>query len=170
MIEVKILNQVGIYGDVQNVHPSREQLLSLYCFAEKFFGQIIKKNAYADWKYESKKLANLFDDLGFKCINAPACKAKKNNADKKLIEDCLQDVRHTPEISTVFLVSGDKDFIPLILQLKEQNIQVILIIRSNQRTKLELKNIVDNFYYLDWIEKEFGSPCFDPQQILSLIK
>ncbi|MCT7964824.1 NYN domain-containing protein [Laspinema sp. D1] len=165
-------NQVAIYWDLQNVHPSLEQVLSqvlsLYCFAQKF-GRITLKNVCAHWRRESPKIENIFYNLGFNCPNAPAGKGKKNNADKKLIEDCLQDVRHNPEISTVFLVSGDKDFIPLVLQLKERNIQVILIIRSDENTKPELKNIVDKFYYLDWIEKEFGSPCFDPKQILSLI-
>ncbi len=162
-----MLNQVASYWDLQNVRPSRKQLLSLYCFVEKV-GQIAVKNVYADWGCESKQQANLFDDLGFKGINAPACKAKKNNADKKLIEDCLQDIRNNPEISTVFLVSGDKDFIPLVRCLKALGIQVILIIRSEENTSLKLKNIVDKFYSLDWIEKEFGSPCFDAPKRLSL--
>ena len=163
-----MLDHVGMYWDVQNIHASIEQVIAVYCFAQKC-GEIKKKNAYADWRCESKKLANLFDDLEFKCINAPACKAKKNNADKKLIEVCLQNIRNNPEISTVFLVSGDKDFIPLVRCLKALSIQVILIIRSEENTSLKLKNIVDKFYSLDWIEKEFGSPCFDDEKRLYLI-
>ena len=162
-------NQVGIYWDLQNVHPSIEQVRSAYCFAQKF-GRLTLKNVYAHWRHESPKIENIFDELGFNSPNAPAGKGKKNNADKKLIKDCRQDVRNNPKISTVFLVSGDKDYIHLVRDLKALGIQVILIIRSDDSTKLELKNIVDKFYYLDWIEKEFGIPCFDPQQILSLIK
>lgn len=159
---------LSMYWDLPNARPSIEQVRATYCFALKS-GPIIEKNVYADWRIESKKLANIFDDLGFKCLNAPACKTKKNNGDKKLIKDCLQDVYNNADISTVFLGSGDGDFIPLVRKLKARGIEVILITRSPKNTSVKLQEIVDKVYLLDYIEQEFGSQCFETQKIPSLI-
>ncbi|KOR36029.1 MULTISPECIES: NYN domain-containing protein [Planktothricoides] len=156
----KSRDQVAIYWDWQNVHfksqgKFRDKVIALVEFAKKL-GSVKVMNVYAHWRKETPLVEDTFDDLDFKCRNVPASKAKKNNADKKLIKDCQEDISSNPHISTVILLSKDGDFVPLVRELKAAGKKVILISDSDKTTNQKLKNMVDEFYTLSKSEAGFS--------------
>lgn len=152
-----MLNHVAIYWDWQNVSlksqgKSRDKVIALVEFAKKL-GSVKVMNVYAHWRKETPLIEDIFDELDFKCPNAPASKAKKNNADKKLIKDCQEDISSNPDISTVILLANDGGFARLVRDdLKPKGKKVILITYSEDSISGKLKPLVDEFYTLSQIE------------------
>jgi len=145
------ISHVAIFWDWQNVKATEEQIRCLMMFAYDK-GHVVLKKAYADWGHENQKLADLLCDL-FDCINIPSSKDKKNRADYKLIEDCRQRVLNNPDISTVILLSGDKDFKGLVNELKAKGKQVIVIARRDKPINPKFKESASEFYWLSQIEQ-----------------
>jgi uncharacterized LabA/DUF88 family protein len=155
-----MLNHVAIYWDWQNVRlkshgKSKDQVIALVEFAKKL-GSVKVMNVYAHWRKETPLIEDIFDELGFNCPNAPASKAKKNNADKKLMDDCQKDISSNSDI-TVILLSKDGDFVKLVRELKAAGKKVILISDSEKTTNQKLKKMVNQFYTLSEIETWFSS-------------
>jgi len=112
-------------------------------------GTIAFKRVYAHWRRENSKYEELFDDWDFECFNVPSSKRKKNNADKKLIAHCKQQVLNNPDITTVILLSGDGDFKGLVRDLKAKGKNVIVIGECLQKTSRELTELADRFLLLN---------------------
>ncbi|MCT7981822.1 NYN domain-containing protein [Laspinema sp. A4] len=150
------LGKVAIFCDTQNVpFQSEQQVGALLQFATEF-GNPSYVKAYAGFR-ELKKSAIILDKFGIECRWVQESRFHKNDADKKINADCEQYILPDPDTSTVVLVSGDGDFIPLVRKLKVRGIQVMLISRSEKNTSVRLQKIVDKVYFLDYIEREFGS-------------
>lgn len=156
----KSRDQVAIYWDWQNVRLKsqgkfRDKVIALVEFAKKL-GSVKVMNVYAHWRKETPLVEDTFDDLDFNCRNAPASKAKKNNADKKLIDDCQKDISSNPGISTVILLSKDGDFVPLVRELKAAGKKVILITNSEKNTSRDLLKEMNEGYILSQREARFS--------------
>jgi uncharacterized LabA/DUF88 family protein len=74
--------------------------------------------------------------------------ANKNAADMRLAMDALALYRDNPRLQQVVLVSGDADFIPLILELRKVGLEVVVIgVRGH--TKAVLERYCDRFEYFE---------------------
>lgn len=142
-----VLSSVAILYDWQNVRGTQEQFCCLIAFACRR-GTIAFKRVYAHWRRENSQWEEVFDDLEFECINTPSSKRKKNNADRKLIAHCRQQILPHPEITTVILLSGDGDFKGLVHDLKAQGKEVIVIAQSLKKTSSKLRQVADEFHLL----------------------
>ena len=139
---------VAILFDWQNVRGSQNQLRCLMNFAREI-GKIALKKVYAHWRHENSQCEELLDELGFECYNVPSSKRKKNNADKKLIAHCNEQVLNSPGITTVILLSGDGDFKGLVRDLKAKGKKVIVITECLKKTSPKLVELADEFHLLN---------------------
>lgn len=150
-------NYVAFLWDLQNVHPSIEQVCCVDSFAKEI-GTVVRKYkfVYGHWSGSQEKWEPIFDELNFTCINAPASKAKPNHADEMMIDTGLEYILNNPTISTVILLSKDRDFVPLVQKLKAAGKKVILVTDSEEKTSRALKKMVGEFFYtLSQIETQF---------------
>ncbi|MBD2090945.1 NYN domain-containing protein [Microcoleus sp. FACHB-1515] len=144
-----IKSNVAILWDWQNVRASaKEQIEKLISFAQTI-GTVSYKNVYAHWRCEKAKWEELFDNLSFRCSNAPASKSNKNNADRKLIADCEQFIVNDPSIKTVILVSEDGDFKTLVRKLKQAGKEVIVIAQCLEKANRKLVQLASKAYRLN---------------------
>ncbi|NES19002.1 MAG: NYN domain-containing protein [Symploca sp. SIO3E6] len=148
-------SHVAIFWDWQNVKATEKQIRCLMMFAYAH-GNVVLKKAYAHWKRENEELEDLLCDL-FELIDVPSFKHKKNRADYKLIEDCRKHVLRNPDINTVILLSGDKDFKDLVNELKAKGKKVILIARRDKPINPKFKESANEFYWLSQIEQWFSN-------------
>ena len=83
------------------------------------------KMVYSNWRRESEKVSRALYSLGFEPIHVDMGKA--NSVDLKIAVDCMGVVYRSPEIDTFAIVTGDKDFVPLVNALKSFGKKVVLI-------------------------------------------
>jgi len=135
---------IAIYLDVQNVRisPEKIKLLNLWLTAQ---GDIVIKKAYADWSKENRTYAQALHKAVFKTIHNPY--GQKNAVDNEMMGDCKHDIMSDRSIRIVILITGDKDFLPLVKKLQQLGIKVILI--SGANVSQALKKIVDEAYDID---------------------
>jgi hypothetical protein len=145
---------VAIFGDLQNVQPSVEQIQALDAFACRQ-GIVTKKYAYLDCCRGNRELLDKLYCEGFETINVPSGKEHPNRADRKLEQHCRQQVLENSAINTAFFLSQDGDFVPLVFELKAQGKKVILVVRDKEKTSKKLKAAVDELYTLNQIEQWF---------------
>ncbi len=72
----------------------------------------------------------------------------KNAADMRLAMDAIALIRENPLIEQVTLVSGDADFIPMILELRKAGMEVV-VIGVREHTKAVLERYCDRFEYFE---------------------
>ncbi len=134
----------AFYGDFENVGVSSEQVLILPQRLSKK-GNLLICNAYKSWKKEDDLLAKNLKQVNFKMMHAPSV---KNAVDDLIIEDCKKDILSDRRIREVFLMTGDKDFLPLVKDSHRFGVKVNLIYRSANASQ-KLINAVDEAYDID---------------------
>ncbi|WP_457920117.1 NYN domain-containing protein [Candidatus Lokiarchaeum ossiferum] len=83
------------------------------------------KKINSDWTNVNKTILKAMYSLGFEPIQVSM--GKTNSVDVKIAVDCLDTAQLIPSISTYIIVTGDKDFIPVINWLKSHKKRVIII-------------------------------------------
>jgi NYN domain len=141
---------VSIYWDYQNAKLSLEQIQSLLDFA-KSKGRLIRQNLYYNSQCENQCAAiGNIASLNFNCIDVPC--PLKNSADNQLIADCLEEIHSNLSPDTFILISGDGDFVKLVLNLQKLDKKVISIAQSGN-VKQKLKELADEFYFVNKLPK-----------------
>jgi uncharacterized protein (TIGR00288 family) len=89
-------------------------------------GRVLIRRAYADWNLFSDYRANLVAQR-IELIEIPqrTGMVRKNAADIKLAVDALELAFQREFITTFVVASGDSDFTPLVLKLRELNRRVV---------------------------------------------
>lgn len=89
-------------------------------------GRVVIRRAYADWNLFSEHRQGLVAER-IEMIEVPQRTGivRKNAADIKLAVDALELAFQKDFITTFVVASGDSDFTPLVLKLRELNRQVI---------------------------------------------
>jgi uncharacterized protein (TIGR00288 family) len=118
-------------------------------------GRITIKRAYADWGVFKDYRSDLLDNAT-EPVQAFALSYKgKNGADIRIAIDVMDVVLRQEDITHVALVSGDSDFTPLVMKLREFGRTVIGVgVRSN--TSNYLAKSCDIFCYYDDIRGADG--------------
>ncbi len=113
-------NGSGSYGRTSNRNKQQDVFIdvpAIYDFAATF-GNIAINKAYCNWQWFAKYRQPLL-----KCaielvqIFPPGASAK-NGADIKLSLDAVEDILRFPHISSIIVIGGDSDFIPLAQKIK----------------------------------------------------
>ncbi|VXD15147.1 hypothetical protein PL8927_380070 [Planktothrix serta PCC 8927] len=146
-------SRVAIYGDFQNVRTYAEKfkqfiqgLIKLLdqLFNQKGYKFIIK--VYSNWRNENDRFAQALDqEEDVTIIHVPS--REKNAVDKKIFRDGRNDTTPDSSIEIVILITGDKDFLPLVKELQQSGKKVILIHGCN--VSKTLKKAVDKAYHIN---------------------
>lgn len=150
-------SSVAIYWDWQNTKATEEQIQCLMMFAY-LQGNLELKKVYSDWSLEKdRKRQNKLHCDGFELISVPSYKDNPNRTDRKLIQDCRQQVLGQPNIKTVILISKDGDFTELVKNLRSYGKKVIVISQCKEQTNRELMKSADSFLTFSQIEEWVNS-------------
>jgi len=121
--------EVAILWDYENVRvvahgvnaPMAESLIA---YAEDKGHPRVKK-VYANWRGISDAIIQALYSLGFEPVQVSM--GKQNSVDVKLTVDCLSIAQDVPSIKFFIIVTGDKDYIPLVTRLRSLRKHVTII-------------------------------------------
>jgi hypothetical protein len=112
-------------------------------------GKIATKRAYADWgRFEEYRTP--LHELGIELTEIPErVMTGKNSADIRLVVDAMELSYAKEHIDTFVVVSGDSDFTPLVLRLKENGKTVVGVGMKDSTSDLLAQNCDEFIYYED---------------------
>lgn len=124
-------------------------------FKEK--GRLLVARSYADWgRFSRFKQALLMENVSLFELTAHGMQ-DKNRADVALVVDCMELAFTKPYVDTFVLVSGDSDFTPLVLKLRELNKRVIGCGTRGSTSRLLVESC-DEFEFYDTLARERARP------------
>jgi uncharacterized protein (TIGR00288 family) len=140
-------SSVAVFIDVENIHYS-----TLNSYAEtpdwsrivdqcKLYGRIASIQAFGDWIEFSKEVIDIQRN-GIQPIFVPLSQDGKSSLDCYLIVSAMKLFFQNDAIDTLILGSGDRDYIPLINELKALGKKVIILAVPDTLSK-DLTKIVD---------------------------
>jgi len=161
---------VAVYWDFENIHASlydsangrggdariqnrnkQQGLLvnvqALYDFATTY-GNVAINKAYCNWQWFSAYRNSLLKCAVELIQIFPPGASAKNGADIKLSLDAIEDVLRFPHISSIIVVGGDSDFIPLAQKIKAAGKDLIGI-GCKSSTNQHWANSCSDFKYYD---------------------
>ena len=129
---------VAIYWDFENIHASildqrkgvgtyktsrfspQEQLVDVEALMEfaASLGSVAINRAYANWQWFGKYREVLLHNAVELIQLFPPGASAKNGADIKLCLDATEDIIRFPHITTIVIVGGDSDFLPVSQKIK----------------------------------------------------
>lgn len=112
-------------------------------------GRVVVRRAYADWNLFSEYRQNLVAQR-IEMIEVPQRTGvvRKNAADIKLAVDALELALERDFLTTFVIASGDSDFTPLVLKLRELNKKVIGVGVEGSTSEL-LPGACDEFLFYE---------------------
>ena len=125
-------NDVAIYLDLDNIVIGAKQAnlpfdinLILQHVKQLTKGRIVLRRSYGDWR-QSQQLLKELASAGFTTQSAVRLNNfSKNIADMQIVVDTMDTLIDGHQYSTYVLVSGDRDFTPLVQSLRKRGKQVI---------------------------------------------
>jgi uncharacterized protein (TIGR00288 family) len=145
-------DRVALFVDFENLAIGAKErgekldmALIVDALAER--GRIVVRRAYADWNLFSDFRQNLVGQR-IEMIEVPQRTGvvRKNAADIKLAVDALELAFEREFLTTFVVASGDSDFTPLVLKLRELNKKVIGVGVEGSTSEL-LPGACDEFIY-----------------------
>jgi uncharacterized protein (TIGR00288 family) len=111
-------------------------------------GRILLSRAYGDWGRFAKFKQSLLIQ-GISMMELTSYRGQdKNRADIALVVDAMELVYTRPHIQTFVLMSGDSDFTPLVMKLRELNKRIIGL-GTRKATSRLLADSCDEFIFYD---------------------
>ena len=149
------LTEIAIFWDYENVSvisqginvPLAEAVLEL----AKEMGHVRLKRVYANWRTVSNPINQALYSLGFEPIQVAM--GKPNSVDLKLTVDCIDAAWTYGELTHFIIITGDKDYIPLINCLRARHKTVIVIGKADQVSD-HLILSADKFVSIEALSKE----------------
>ncbi len=141
-------NRVAIFIDVENIHYST---LNAYSETPNWSwivqecrkkGKISSIQAFGDWREFSDEIA-LMQKNGIQPIFVPLSQNGKSSLDCYLTVSAMKLFFQNSTIDTLILASGDRDYIPLIAELKALGKNIIILAVSDTLSS-ELRGMVDD--------------------------
>ncbi len=164
-IKQESYGDVAIYMDYENLFYALKNIHQKYpqfdLILEKCreFGRITIARAYADWT-EFGTITHALYINSFEPVYVPTKhygeadkSAKKNAVDVQVAIDAIECLYANPQISTYILITGDRDFIPVVNSIRRQGKRVIALGVAGA-SSTSLANLVDEFIYYGSIIQE----------------
>ena len=147
---------VAVFIDFENVHKTLgDQPVSQLFQRLKSEGSVMLAQCYGDWGRFSKSKHKLAK-AGIQLAELPAGKTGKNSADMQMTVDALEAAFLYPHVTTFVIVSGDRDFVPLVQSLRRLGKEVWAF-GPHDGSSIYLKNVCDRFEVLSG-EKDKRAP------------
>lgn len=145
-------NQLAVFIDFENLAlwAEREffdfEMTPLMEFLQTR-GPAVVKRAYGDWSRFIRYRDDLMDN-SIDLIQIYSIRGSKNRADIRMAIDAFEVSMMRPQINTYVIVSGDSDFGPLVVKLREYGRYIIGIGPRSVTHHLLVKSC-DEFIYLE---------------------
>src|SRR6202047_3150244 len=124
-------------------------------------GKIVAKKAYADWSRFLPYTAPLHE-AAIELVEIPRRgQSGKNSADIRLCVDAMDLAYAKAHIDTFVVLSGDRDFSPLVSKLKELGKHVIGLGMQDSTSDLLRDNCDEFIYYEDLGQGSLMAPTID---------
>lgn len=160
-------NDVAVYLDLDNlvigtaeVNLSFDIGLVLDHIQELTKGRIVLRRAYGDWRQR----ANMTKDLaahGFELQSTVRLGSNnKNLADMQMVVDAMSTLVDDRHFSTYVIITGDRDFTPLVQHLRKRGKQVIGA-GVKHTTSRRLADLCDHYIYYDQLAASAGQTAVD---------
>lgn len=163
--------RVAVFIDFENIRRSVEEFfenervdfkLILEEVGRVTQGRVSLRRAYADWSVAREYRADLLDNAIEPIQTFPLTQKGKNGSDIRLSIDVIEHVLRQPDITHVAIVSGDSEFTPLVMRLRELGLGVLGIgVRANSANYLI--KACDRFVFYDDLKTSSGD---DPSGLL----
>ena len=148
-------NDVAIYLDLDNVLIGATEAklsfdinLILDHITSLTNGRIVLRRAYGDWRQRANQTKALAA-AGFELQSAVRLSNNsKNLADMQMVVDAMSTLVDGQEFATYVLVTGDRDFAPLVQALRKRGKQVIGT-GVRHTTSQRLAHLCDHYFYYD---------------------
>lgn len=153
MIGIEVVPKVALYVDAANLIWPLEQEFAPFRLARiisrvREEGMILLSRSYADWSREPcSAYVGQFHGQGMEMIEAYADEKRKNTADMLITTEALEHCYSDHPADIYALVSGDRDFVPLVQALHRRG-KTVLCIGITSRTSGSLRRICD--IYIDY--------------------
>lgn len=113
-------------------------------------GRIILIKAFCDWREEQfRDQLEVVQQQGIEPIFTPLSNNRKSSLDGYLIVSAMKLLFHNKKVDTFVIASGDRDYIPMILELKALGKKVILLAIRDTLSRNLIKIADDVIYYKD---------------------
>lgn len=150
-------NDVAVFLDLDNMVIGAEEVkltfeinLVLGHIKSITDGRIVLRRAYGDWRQRANMTKELAS-AGFELQSTVRLSSNsKNLADMQLVVDAMGTVIDGHNFSTYVLITGDRDFAPLVHALRKRGKQVIGV-GVRHASSYNLVRLCDHFIYYDEI-------------------
>jgi uncharacterized protein (TIGR00288 family) len=138
---------VAVVIDYENLFYSTQNLYSCYPDLELLIklcekrGRIASCQAYADWMKFQDRIQELFK-AGVQPVFSPVSRTGKSSADTIICVHTMKLFYTNPNLDSLLLVSGDRDFIPLVVELRSMG-KKVFIVGINGSYSVDLKEVSD---------------------------
>ncbi len=146
--------RIALFVDYENLAigaKDRNEVLDMAVIMDALSerGRVVAKRAYADWNLFANDRQSLVSQR-VEMIEIPqrTGMVRKNAADIKLAVDAIELAFQRDFITTFVIASGDSDFTPLVLKLKELNKNVIGVGVEGSTSEL-LPGACDEFLFYE---------------------
>jgi len=164
---------VALFIDAENLIRPLEQRLERFNLDSilrrtKGYGVLILSRAYADWGYfPCRDFIRDFSLAGVEMTQVHSDFRGKNTADMQLSVDVMEHCQAKFAAEIIVLVSGDRDFVPLVQSLR-RNGKMVICIGFDDTSNTTLQQICDvyiSYQSLGGAAKTIG-PVAEPESII----
>jgi uncharacterized protein (TIGR00288 family) len=153
------MNDAAIFLDLDNVTIGSAEAyirfdvnLIVDHVREMTQGRVVLRRAYADWRQKEKLIKELAA-AGFELQSTVRLgMADKNLADMQITVDAMETLVDGHQLSTYVLVTGDRDFMPLVHCLRKRGKQVIGIGLKPSSSR-NLVTLCDHYVYYEDLKR-----------------
>lgn len=165
----------NIYISVRNRYDTNPNFESIMDLCQRY-GRVTIARAFADW-YRYPRVTNALYANAIEPMYVPTYhydrdegrtgRAIKNAVDMHLCIDMMKTLYAFPTIGTYVLITGDRDFIPLINAARQQGKRTV-VIGVAQATASHLAQAADEFLYYSQVVEDTSDTVEqkDPYEVL----
>ncbi len=157
IIENQERDFIAIFWDYENIRVIAEGIKTPIADAiisySNSLGHPFIKRVYGNWATPNQKIIQALYSLGFDPIQGSM--GKTNSVDVKLAVDCLDAAIVYRNLKIFIIITGDKDFIPVINWLKTHEKKVIIISKPETVSEHLLMS-ADDFVSLKELSEKYN--------------
>ena len=159
-------NDIAIFLDLDNIVIGATEVnltfdvnTVLNAIREMTNGRVVLRRAYGDWR-QNKKMPKQLASAGFELQSAVRLSSSsKNLADMQMVVDAMETLIDGHNFSTYVLVTGDRDFLPLVQTLRKRGKQVVGI-GLKHTTSQSLIDLCDHYLFYEDVANLLGQQPF----------
>ncbi len=164
---------VAVFFDFENIVYSTRNCLNLnpdfglLMDCCRSFGRVVIARAYADWRRHAPAVSSILHAQDIDPVFVPSYQygrtgantsSIKNSVDMHLCVDAMRALYRYPHLSAFVLISGDRDFIPLVRALRMEG-KLVIGVGVADTTSNYLGRAVDQFvFYQDLLTRSDPTP------------